>query len=163
MCESFIAESARYLEEIHLPRLVEATATLPQSDLWWRPHDGVISVGNILLHLEGNVRQWIICGVGGAEDHRQRPTEFATTKGLLADELLMRLSTTVVDACTTIRSLDREHLSKSHVIQGMDTTVLAALYHVVEHFSWHTGQAVWIAKARAGESHGLSFYDDSKL
>jgi uncharacterized damage-inducible protein DinB len=158
-----LEESAHYLRDVYLPRLEGAVGILGPEELWWRPHERVPSVGNILLHLEGNVRQWILSGLGGEPDHRQRSAEFRARDGPGAAELLERLRSTVHAAGAFIETLDPAALVEERRIQGMPTTVQAALLHVVEHFSWHTGQAVWIAKARAGAGHGLAFYDDAKL
>ena len=76
----FAAEAAQYLDAVYLPRLERALGVLPADDLWWQPHDGAISVGNILLHLEGNVRQWLLSGLGGAVDARDRSSEFAAKR-----------------------------------------------------------------------------------
>jgi len=160
---AFARESARYLSEVYVPRLREALATLPAGDLWWRPHDGCIAFGTVLLHLEGNVRQWILAGLGGDDDRRDRASEFAATDGPSGDALMERLAGTVERAADLVRGMDGAALDRRLVIQGFETTARDAIYHVVEHFSWHTGQAVWIAKARAGAAHDLAFYDDAKL
>lgn len=161
LSRAFQKQSAETLRE-HARRLARAAATLPVGDAWWRPHEECISFGNILLHLEGNVRQWILAGVGDACDHRQRRREFAAQAG---EELVLlaELGATVDEACCLIEELAPESLTEKRRIQGFETTVLGAILHVVEHFSWHTGQAVWIAKARAGVGHGLAFYADEEL
>ena len=163
LATSLTRASSTYLERTYLPRFERALETLPPADLWWRPHEGVISIGTILLHLEGNVRQWIVCGLGGADDQRDRAAEFAASDGPASRELFERLAATVHEACAVIESLDERALLAQHSIQGERVTGVYALTHVVEHFGWHTGQAVWIAKARAGAEHGLSFYDDAKV
>jgi len=160
---TFVRESARYLREVYVPRLERALATLPRADLWWRPHDDALSFGTILLHLEGNVRQWIVSGLGKQPDDRDRAAEFAAQDGPPAEELLKRLAATVGAACEVIESLDEAALAATHRIQGNETDALTAVYHVVEHFSWHTGQATWIAKARAGAQHELAFFDDAAV
>lgn len=158
------AECAHYLAGTYVPRLAWALEILPAADLWWRPHPDCISVGNVLLHLEGNVRQWILSGLGGEPDARERATEFAAEAHSLAGPaLLARLTETVARAAAVIRGLTDDALEGAVSIQGFETTGLAAVLHVVEHFSWHTGQVVWIAKARAGGGHGLAFYDDAAL
>ena len=157
----FTRESARYFREVYLPRLQKAVDTLPEADLWWRPHQGATSVGNLLLHLEGNLRQWILGGLGGAEERRRRAEEFARREGGTRSELMGALAATMTGAADVIEratALDRR-LS----IQGFATTPREAIYHVVEHLSWHTGQVVWIAKMRAGAAHGIAFYDDAGL
>lgn len=161
MDEWFAKESARYLREVYLPRLRRAVETLPERDLWWRPHRGSTSVGNLLLHLDGNIRQWILGGLGGVKGERRRAEEFARREGGTKAELLGRLAETLEAAAKVV---ERETgPDRPLVIQGFETTALAAIYHVVEHLSWHVGQIVWIAKMRAGEAHGLAFYDDRKL
>jgi len=126
-----------------------------------------MAVGNILLHLEGNVRQWICGGLGGAPDRRDRAAEFRATgdRSPQGDgaKLLERLRACVEQAAALIAALDPDSLERSYVIQGSEVTGVFAVTHVVEHFSWHTGQAVWIAKARAGQGHGLSFYDEKRV
>ena len=160
---AFAAESARYLREVYPPRLERALATLPPGDLWWSPHPECLSVGTILRHLEGNVRQWILSGLAGAPDSRDRAAEFASPEHPDAAPLLGRLRATLETAAAHVASMDAAALARAHTIQGFATTGQDAVYHVVEHVSWHTGQAVWIAKARAGAGHGLSFFDDAKV
>jgi uncharacterized damage-inducible protein DinB len=160
----FVRESAGYWVKTYLPRLERALEALPAGDLWWTPHGGVISMGNILLHLEGNVRQWILSGLGGAPDSRERAGEFSATDSELSGQLLLdRLRDTATQAAALVEALDEQALLAARTIQGFETTGLGAVYHVVEHFSWHTGQAVWIAKARAGVEHGVAFYDEDKV
>jgi len=160
---AFLHESAKYLREVYLLRIERALAVLPEKDLWRRPHDGVISVGVILQHLDGNVRQWILSGLGGEPDDRERATEFEEHERATISELLANLRSTVERAAEIIEGLSKRELKRTHSIQGFEITGLDALYHVVEHFSWHTGQLVWIAKACAGREHGLSFYDTAAI
>jgi len=161
--EAFLRESSRYLRDVYLPRLERGAAALPQGDLWWQPHSACLSFGNVLLHLEGNVRQWLVSGLGGAPDHRDRASEFAATDGPEVEALLARLRETVGQAVAVLEGLDEGSLSRPFRIQGFDTTAQDAIYHVVEHFSWHVGQAVWIAKARGGPGHGIAFFDEAKV
>jgi uncharacterized damage-inducible protein DinB len=157
----FTSESARYLREVYLPRLRKAVETLPERDLWWRPHAGATSVGNLLLHLDGNLRQWILSALGGSPDRRRRSEEFARREGGARAELLDALARTIEEAAGVIAR--QTALDRALRIQGFETTPRGAIYHVVEHLAWHTGQIVWIAKMRAGEAHGIAFYDDRKL
>jgi uncharacterized damage-inducible protein DinB len=157
------ADSARYLRDTYVPRLARALEVLPAGDLWWRPHEGVISFGTVLLHLAGNVRQWILSGLAGQPDRRERAQEFAATDGPEGAELLARLTETVNEAATFIARLDEAALARTYSIQGGAVTGVYAVTHVVEHFAWHTGQAVWIAKARAGARHGVAFHDDARI
>ena len=159
----FASESARYLRDVYLPRLKRACETLPAEDLWWQPHQAALSMGNILLHLEGNVRQWLVSGLGGEKDARDRASEFKATTGPPREELLERLGATIETAIAVFSAFDEERLQQKTTIQGFETPGLKAIFHVDENFSWHTGQAVWIAKARAGKDHGLAFYNEAKI
>ncbi len=159
----FIAETIRRFDEEYLPRLEAAVRKLPPEKLWWRPHDQITSVGNLLLHLEGNVRQWFSGGLGGERQERLRDAEFQAIEGADAESLLKALRATVEAGCTVVERLDAPALARTFTIQGFEVTGLAAVYHVLEHFGWHVGQIVWIAKATAGPDHGISFYDDSSL
>lgn len=146
----FLEESRQRLIDVYLPRLGAAVERLPPEDTWWRPSPGSLAVGTILLHLDGNVRQWILGGLGGGVDDRDRDSEFAAQDGPGAAELLDRLRATLLAAGSVISHLTPERLLERAQIQGREVGVLEAVYHVVEHFGWHTGQAVWISKARAG-------------
>lgn len=158
---SFLAESSTYLRDVFLPRLRKAVDVAEDGDfLWWRPNERTNSIGNLLLHLEGNVRQWILHGLGGAPDDRARSAEFAAKDG---EDPWPALERTVRAAAGVITDYPPDRLDAPLRIQGFDTTAMRAVYHVVEHFSWHVGQAVWIAKARGGPDHGITFYDDAAL
>lgn len=161
--QEFRAQSVHYLRDTYVPRIRRALEILPPEHLWQTPHSGVTSVGTLLLHLAGNVQQWIVSGLGGVVDDRERAREFAPTERPEAQELLARLVAVVDDAADIIAGLSADEWNAALQIQGFDVTPLEAVYHVVEHFSWHTGQIVWMAKAAAGASHGLAFYDDATI
>jgi len=156
-------EAIALLRDTYLPRLERAVHELPAADLWWRPHQRATSVGNLLLHLQGNIRQWIVTGLGGAPDARNRDAEFAARDGARAPELLSALHATIDKAAAVIAPLDERALLGRVTLQGFRLTRLEAVLHVVEHTSWHAGQIAWIAKSRAGKQHRLSYYDDRKL
>lgn len=158
----FVEEAATLVSETHLERIRRALELVPPDRLFWRPHEGVPSIGNLLLHLEGNVRQWWLSGLGGAEDTRDRPAEFEAREGD-ADELFARLARTVRCAADAVRALDEDALLAERTIQGFRADGVFAVLHVAEHFAWHTGQIVWIAKLLAGPEHGLAFYDEEAI
>jgi uncharacterized damage-inducible protein DinB len=162
VAREFQERSVYHLREEFLPRIERAVERLPAADLWWRPHEGCTSVGNLIKHLEGNVRQWILSGLGGYPDARHRASEFEVRDGASADELLEALRGTVEEACAVVTGLDEAELLRSRDIQVFEgVSGLAAILHVVEHFSWHTGQIAWVAKLRSGR--GLDYFDDTKL
>ena len=113
-----------------------------------------------MLHLCGNARQWIVCGVGGAPSARNRDAEFAQREVIGRDELLRLLRSTLTDVESTLRSLvlqDSPALLERRTIQGSDVDVLEAIFHVTEHFSMHAGQIFLLTKLMTGSD--LRFYE----
>ena len=129
---------------------------LSDEQLWWRPGASLNSIANLVLHLCGNVRQWIVSGVGGRPDVRDRDSEFNARGDVAIPELTKRLSQTVEEAAAVIAALSQERLSQRVTIQKYDVSALEAVYHVVEHFSMHAGQILFATKMMTGEE--LGFY-----
>lgn len=130
---------------------------LSDAQVWQRPNQHSNSVANLVLHLCGNVTQWILGGLGGGAEPRDRPAEFAARGGASAAELAARMRGVVAEACCTIERLDHAMLSAPVAIQGYATTGLAAAFHVTEHFAFHAGQIIWATKAILDVD--LSLYD----
>jgi uncharacterized damage-inducible protein DinB len=149
MLQRFLDASRAYLLDEYLPKIRIAVAPLNEDDIWWRPVEGSNSIGNLLLHIDGNARQWLIAGVGGRTDQRDRDAEFAAREGRTKDALLEQLTATFRDIDAVLAALGTEGLDEVRVIQGHRTTIFAAIYHVVEHVSMHTGQIIQLAKWRA--------------
>jgi len=157
--QAFITRARHHFAEDFLPKIERCLELLSDEQIWWRPNPQANSIGNLLLHLSGNVRQWIVCGVGGASDARDRDAEFAQRAIIPRGELLARLKQTLSEADAALAKLDSEELLAQKQIQGCDVTVLEAVLHVVEHFSMHTGQIILMAKMFAEVD--LGFYDFS--
>lgn len=156
----FIDLSRRYLLEGFLPRIRVALEHLEDSDLWWRPNEESNSAGNLVLHLCGNARQWIVAGIGGKPDVRRRQDEFDTRGGVSRAELTALIMRTFTDVDRELSAVSPAVLMEGRVIQGQRVSVLEAILHVVEHVSHHMGQLLWIAKARSGTDLGLWRIDD---
>lgn len=139
-----------------LERIEICLGKLDDERIWARPNAASNSAGNLCLHLAGNVRQWILSGVAGQPDTRRRDEEFAAQGGFSREELLARLRATVNEACAVIGSLGEARLGETVRPQRYEVTVLEAVYHVVEHFTMHTGQIMLLTKAATGED--LGFY-----
>jgi len=151
----FLECSIRRLNEL-VPRIEACLGKLTPEQVWARGGENENAVGNLVLHLCGNVRQWIIAGVGGRLDMRDRDGEFAARGGASTAELGARLRETVDEATAVIAALAPERLAAQLVIQGYRVSVLEAIYHVVEHFSMHTGQILFATKMLTGTD--LGFY-----
>jgi uncharacterized damage-inducible protein DinB len=137
-------------------RIETCLGKLDVDQVWARGHESENAVGNLVLHLCGNVRQWIVSGVGGRSDTRDRNAEFDARGGIPIEELIERLTTTVAEAAAVIRSVSLERLSERLVIQNYPVSVLEAILHVMEHFSGHTGQIIFATKMLTGTD--LGFY-----
>jgi len=155
--QSFIACARAYFTDDYLPKIERSLELLTDEQIWWRANPQSNSIGNLLLHLSGNVRQWIVCSLGGAPDKRDRDSEFAERKMIPRDELLAGLKQTLSEADAALAKFDPDELLERHLIQGCDVTAMAAIFHVVEHFSMHVGQILYITKQLT--AHDLHFYD----
>lgn len=156
---SFIKFSRGLLNDEYRIKLRKTVVALPEKALWWRPNDQANSVGNLLLHLEGNVRQWIIGAVGGAPDVRNRAGEFGAREGSSKDDLLRHLETTLDEADAVLEGLQPAQLAERRRVQARDVSVLEAIYQVVQHFGYHLGQIVVIAKEQVPGA--VKFYEDA--
>jgi uncharacterized damage-inducible protein DinB len=141
----------------HLAQIGRCVELLAPDEIWRRSNTHTNSVGNLVLHLTGNVRQWIVGGLGGEKIERDRPAEFAERGPLPAAELLGGLQSTVGRVLEILSSLDATALEARRSIQGYEVSGLSAVFHVVEHFAFHTGQIVHMTKVL--KDVDLSLYD----
>ena len=155
--QRFLSQARHHLNDDYLPKIRRCLEVLSPEDVWWRAHGNTNSIGNLILHLCGNVRQWIVSGLGGEEDRRRRPAEFSRRRPLPKDQLLEMLETTVREATQVLDSLSEQDLATTRRIQVYDVTGLQAILHVVEHFAYHTGQIIYITRLR--KNVDLKFYD----
>ena len=151
LARPFLAQARHVLEQVYLPRIVACLRKLSAEQIWWRPNPASNSVGNLVLHLEGNVRQWIVSGLGGTPDRRVRDWEFSETGPIESRTLIARLRRTVMDAGRVMGKLDDVALAGIYSIQGFRVTGLRAVFHVAEHFSHHAGQIILLTKMLAGK------------
>lgn len=165
----FLRHARFGLLEDYFVKINVAIDALSDEQIWRRPNESSNSIGNLILHLSGNVRQWIISGVGGAEDNRDRASEFAARGSVSKGELIELLKATLDEAVEVLTGIEAEYnaaqsdapLQRVRKPQAYDVTVLDAVFHVVEHFSYHTGQIIFAAKWLAEGK--VSFYDDRRL
>src|SRR5689334_14987375 len=147
---AFIARASAYILNDYLPKIERCLEKLSDQQIWWRANEESNSIGNLVLHLCGNARQWIVCGVGSQPDHRDRDAEFSQREVVPRHELLTLLRTTLADVQTTLESLDPATLLERRPIQGHDVELLEAIFHVTEHFSMHAGQIFLLTKILTG-------------
>lgn len=154
--EALVIESSIGSLREFIGRIETCLGKLTDEQIWWRGSENQNAAGNLVLHLAGNVRQWILCGLGGLEDTRIRHLEFDARGGASGAVLVARLRETVEAAIGVIGGLTTGELIGSRDIQGYRVTGVYALLHVVEHFAQHTAQIILLTKALTGED--LGFY-----
>lgn len=139
-------------------RVETCLGKLTPDQIWMRGTENQNAVGNLVLHLNGNVRQWILAGVGGAPDARVRDLEFSARGGMEPAALGRLLHDAVNQAAALMVALPPARLTERTTIQGYEVTLLEAIFHVVEHFSGHTAQIIFITKMVTGEDLGFYSY-----
>ncbi|MDQ3014086.1 MAG: DUF1572 domain-containing protein [Acidobacteriota bacterium] len=166
---AFLRQARFRLREDYFIKISAALVELNDEQIWWRPNEASNSIGNLILHLCGNARQWMIAGVGGATDVRQRASEFAERDRISKAGLMALLAETLKEVDAVLAGLEDElaavqsdaPLQRECLPQGYAQTVQDAVFHMVEHFSYHTGQIILLAKWHAAER--IRMYDDRRL
>jgi len=142
----FLDFSRNKLMTQYWPRLKSCVESLTDEQVWWRPNPSSNSIGNLMLHLNGNVRQWIVAAFSRQEDLRNRPAEFAEQGPIPRAELLEKLGSTVHEAEQVLLRLTEADLLAEYEIQGYHVHGLDAVYQVIEHFGLHYGQIAYVTK-----------------
>lgn len=155
MTTLFLQHSRRKLLEQYWPRLRGCVESFTNEQVWWRPNEASNSIGNLILHLNGNVRQWLVASFNRLEDDRNRPAEFGAIGSTSAAALLEKLGATVEQASEVLARLTENDLLARYEIQGYNVSGLEAVYQVVEHFGLHYGQILYITKNLCGADLGF--------
>jgi uncharacterized damage-inducible protein DinB len=134
----------------------ECVEGLSEEQIWQRSGEHANSIGNLVLHLAGNIRQWIVHGIGGLPDVRQRDEEFAARGGRTTAEILSLFESTLTQAVRIIQEMPLERLVERIKPQNHDVAILEGIYQVVGHLQLHTGQIIFATKQIAGKD--LGFY-----
>lgn len=158
--KEIIRQAIRHFNE-NSHKVIHCLEQLTEEDIWHKPNGASNSVGNQLLHLCGNITQYAISSLGQAEDKRERDAEFAASGGQTKAELMDKLNKTVSLAIQTMQDLPESELMRVRSVQGFDYTGIAVIMHVVEHYSYHTGQIAFWTKFLKDKS--LGFYDNVDL
>lgn len=129
---------------------------LSDEQVWQQPNETTNSIANLILHLCGNITQYVLSSLGGKPDERQRDLEFSIREGYSKISLLQQLDTVVAEACTVIEQQSTASLMAVRSVQGFQKTGLSIILHVTEHCSYHTGQIALLTKLMTNED--LGFY-----
>jgi uncharacterized damage-inducible protein DinB len=150
VAREFIATCRHHLIQEYYPKIERCVKELSDEEIWWRAHETDNSIGNLLLHLSGNIRQWIISGIGKERDARNRQQEFDERTHIPKQTLLKLFEGTLQEADRVLERFDVSRLTEVRHFQKWDHTCLYAISHVVEHVAQHMGQIIYITKLRKG-------------
>jgi len=145
--QTLLNEVRRRIIEESVPRIKKCLHLLNEPQIWHRPNAETTSVGNLVLHLMGNLRQWVLSGIDGQPDHRQRAAEFAENGPISTEKLIRDLDSLMAEVDQALSRITPEVLVEKRRVQGFEETVLSILVHVTEHFSYHTGQITYYTKS----------------
>ena len=151
----FIESSRTLLGRDYMPKLRRIVEMLSEDDIWWRPNEVSNSVGNMLLHMCGNLGQWVVSGAGGAPDDRDRPREFSERGPIPKADLMEKVERMADHVDRVLADLGEATLLDRLTVQKFDVSRLHAIYHSIEHFGYHLGQIAYVAKLRNGKDLGI--------
>ncbi|MFK7817799.1 MAG: DUF1572 family protein [Planctomycetaceae bacterium] len=158
--ESIIDEQIHLLQAA-MVKLTNCVQQLSDDQIWWRPVNDLNSVGNLILHVCGNLRQWVISGVGGEPDRRQREAEFSATGGQTSEALCQQLTDTLAAVASVLRVTTIEQLLSKRTIQGFEVTGHGAIVHSVSHFVGHTHQIIQLTRLQLGSDYAFAWSPES--
>ena len=157
----FVEQCISILENKNTPKIIKCLDQLTEEQIWMRPNKASNSIGNILLHLCGNIRQYVVSALGDQPDVRERDLEFSTEGGYNKEELLAKLMETLTRAVNVMRDIDEVRLMKMYSVQGFNYSGIGIIVHITEHYSHHTGQIIFWTKQLTAKD--LGFYSHVDL
>ncbi len=160
LSSEFIEQSILRMQE-NIPRIDKCFSELSEKEAWQKPNDASNSIGNLILHLCGNITQYIISSLGGNADHRERDLEFSTKDGLSKAQLFEKITKVVNQSVLIMSEIPESELMRKRKVQAFDLSGIGIIIHVVEHFSYHTGQIAFLTKQLINKD--LGFYEDIGL
>jgi len=147
-----IHETVRRLNA-YVEKIAHCVGQLSDDQVWWRPHESMNSIGNLILHLTGNIRQWLVSGVGGAEDVRDRPAEFSSREAIPKVALLNQLEQIVGEAKAALARASADEMLAPRRIQGFDVTGWGAVFSCVPHFEGHTQEITCLTRMQLKDAY----------
>jgi hypothetical protein len=156
------AEAARASLRGRVQKITHCVDQLSDEQVWQRPRPEMNSIANLLLHLTGNLRQWIVSGVGGSPDVRHRPSEFSDRSMKPKQELLKGFQAVVEQCDEVLAHLSPESLLETRRIQGFDVQVLAAIFDTIAHLQGHVQEIIHMTRAMKGNEYKFDFVPKGK-
>lgn len=159
MREEFLTE-CRLLLQQSLSRVGHCVGQLTLEQIWWCPGEGQNSIGIVIRHLAGNLRQWGVCGLTGQQDDRDRSSEFRSSLRQTPEQLLDLLESAARDVESVLARITTEDLLRGRTIQGFDVSGMGALMHTIPHFVGHTHQIVALTRMQLGDKYQFHWDPD---
>lgn len=153
---SLLADARAFLIDDYLSKIERCLDALDEESVWWRANPASNSIGNLVLHLDGSTRMWVLGVAMGRRVIRDRDSEFSERGPLAKSQLLARLRATLAEVDEALALMDETTLLQRHPSSQGEVTALWAVLHAVEHFSMHTGQIILITKHRTASAIQLS-------
>jgi hypothetical protein len=138
-------------------RIRHCLAQLNDAQIWHRSQPGLNSVGNLILHLSGNLRQWIVSGIGGAPDRRDRPAEFAERGSIPKEDLVRKLDVVVEEAKRVVVGISARQIAEVRRVQGFDLTGAATIFDSIPHFRGHTQEIIHMTRLLLGDAYQFAW------
>jgi uncharacterized damage-inducible protein DinB len=121
--------------------------SLTDDEIWWRPNEKANAVGNLVIHLCGSNRFYLVHAIGGRDFARDRDAEFAERTRVPGTELMRRLDEMVRDCDEVLAQLTPDRMLETTDRTGKEGTTFAQiLLHVSHHNAVHMGQIVYATK-----------------
>jgi len=160
MTQLFIKETIHFLE-LNPPRIENCLNRLTEAQVWQKPNEVSNSIGNLILHLCGNMTQYVIAGLGGALDERERDLEFSVHNAYSKSALLENFNKVTIAAVKVLQKTEEAEFLRVRKVQGFEMTGVGIAIHVTEHYSYHVGQIALLTKLMVAQD--LGFYADMDL
>ena len=158
--QEFRTQSAMRLQE-NIPRIEKCFSELKHEEIWYSPNTESNSIGHLILHLCGNITQYIHSSLGGEQDQRERDLEFSSKEHIPPQDLLEKIIAVVDKAELIILKCSEENLLSERKVQAFHLSGIGIIIHVIEHFSYHTGQIAYFTKELKNKD--LEFYKGMEL
>jgi hypothetical protein len=152
-----VTQEAREELSAALEKIRHCLNQLSDEQVWWRQSESMNSIANLMLHLAGNLQQWIVSGIGGSKDTRHRPGEFAERGPIPKQQLLQRLEAAVAAAQSALAKASADELLRVRRIQGFQVTGLGAIFNSVPHFRGHTQEIIHMTRAQLGDRYRIAW------
>ncbi len=161
LTETVVAASRQVLAD-GMKKIEHCLKQLNDEQVWWRPNPEIKqsemnSIANLMLHLSGNIRQYIVSGLGGAADVRNRPLEFTDRSRRPKSEILETLRSTIADADAALAKLTAADLLSTRHIQASDVNATKALFKCLTHFHGHVQEIIHLTRNQLGERYKFEF------